>query len=226
MSNFVSYSNAQALMAAIGDKFEKLGCYKFKGSVAFASLPATVVSTMDGWVYNINEDFETDARFVEGAGKKYDAGANVAVADLSTYAAVTPAGTEDPSEEGWYELVDGKYVPTKDTEVASGKTYYAKTDNYKYDVLGEFIDIDAIMDEIDKVADMIIKTSFDESQAYEIGDITKYQRGLYRFTSAHTADDPWDPTEVEVIDIMELIEEAEPEALTQAQIDELIALLG
>lgn len=40
------------------------------------------------------------------------------------YEAVTPEGTENPSEEGWYELVDGSYVPTTDTTVTSGKTYY------------------------------------------------------------------------------------------------------
>lgn len=45
---------------------------------------------------------------------------------VKSYTAVTPVGNEDPSDEGWYEYVaiDGKYVPTADTTVVTGKTYY------------------------------------------------------------------------------------------------------
>jgi hypothetical protein len=38
--------------------------------------------------------------------------------------AVTPAGSENPSEEGWYELVDSKFVLSEDTTVDGAKTYY------------------------------------------------------------------------------------------------------
>lgn len=48
-----------------------------------------------------------------------------------TYTAVTPVGTEDPSEEGWYERSgeEGSYVYTlsADTEVNSSKTYYSRS---------------------------------------------------------------------------------------------------
>ena len=37
---------------------------------------------------------------------------------------VTPIGTEDPSEEGWYELSGTDYVLSADTTVDSSKTYY------------------------------------------------------------------------------------------------------
>ena len=47
---------------------------------------------------------------------------------------VTPTGTENPSEEGWYEYVNGKYVLSTDTEVESGKTYYK---NAGWRVLGQ-----------------------------------------------------------------------------------------
>ena len=43
----------------------------------------------------------------------------------SSYAQVTPVGDENPSEEGWYIIDDGEYVPTEDIEVASGTTYYS-----------------------------------------------------------------------------------------------------
>lgn len=49
---------------------------------------------------------------------------------VDNYDAVTPAGTENPSEEGWYERSGsaGSYVYTltTDTTVDSQKTYYEK----------------------------------------------------------------------------------------------------
>ena len=42
------------------------------------------------------------------------------------YNAVTPAGTEDPTTEGWYELDGDDYVLSEDTTVDAGKTYYEK----------------------------------------------------------------------------------------------------
>lgn len=220
MSNYVSYSNATVLMTKIAEKIDKLGCYHFKGSIPFASLPATPSAAENGFLWNITDDFTTDARFVEGAGKKYYAGENVGVADLSTYDAVTPAGSENPSTEGWYELVGGKYVLSEDTTVDAGKTYYEYTPNFKLDCLGQFVDIDAILD-------IICKEKFDQTAAYEIGDIVRYtDNKLYKFKAAHAANTAWDPLEVDEKDVVELIEEAEPESLTQAQLDALIALLG
>lgn len=44
-----------------------------------------------------------------------------------TYNPVTPVGTENPSEEGWYESSGfGGYTLTTDTEVDSEKTYYER----------------------------------------------------------------------------------------------------
>lgn len=45
-----------------------------------------------------------------------------------TYVEVTPVGTENPSEEGWYELVDDNYVLSEDTEVDPEKTYYERVE--------------------------------------------------------------------------------------------------
>lgn len=44
----------------------------------------------------------------------------------STYVAVTPSGSENPSTEGWYELSGGSYVLSQDSEIAHEKTYYEK----------------------------------------------------------------------------------------------------
>lgn len=53
--------------------------YKPQGSIAFSALPATPSADIYGYVWNITNDFTTDSRFIEGAGKQYSAGANVGV---------------------------------------------------------------------------------------------------------------------------------------------------
>lgn len=54
-----------------------------KGTVAYASLPTPAKANL-GYMYNVSNEFTTDARFVEGAGKKHDAGANVYVVAVTT----------------------------------------------------------------------------------------------------------------------------------------------
>ena len=54
-----------------------------KGTVAYANLPTPAKANL-GYMYNVSDAFTTDARFVEGAGKKYDAGANVYVVAVTT----------------------------------------------------------------------------------------------------------------------------------------------
>lgn len=46
--------------------------------------------------------------------------------DTYTYTAVSPVGTENPKEEGWYVLVGDNYRATSDTEVDSNVTYYER----------------------------------------------------------------------------------------------------
>lgn len=54
-----------------------------KGTVAYASLPTPAKANL-GYMYNVSDAFTTDARFVEGAGKLYEAGANVYVVAVAT----------------------------------------------------------------------------------------------------------------------------------------------
>ena len=68
-----SADRAQEIVDGIGS------VYKPVGSIPYAQLPATPSETERGYVYNITDSFTTDARFVEGAGKSYPAGSNVAV---------------------------------------------------------------------------------------------------------------------------------------------------
>lgn len=208
MGNFVSYNNAEALMRGIKEKFDSLaGAYIFKGNKTFAELPAVLTSDMTGFTYNMSEEFTTDARFVEGAGKTYSAGTNVSVADLSTitYQAVTPVGTENPVEEGWYELSGSNYILSEDTTVDSGKTYYEKvvTPNYKFDVNGNFVDVNDIYNTIKEVSDMITG-EFNTTTAYQVGQVVVYDGHLYKFDVSHAAG-AWDDTEVTETTVIELM---------------------
>ena len=47
--------------------------------------------------------------------------------EIYTYTAVSPVGTENPNEEGWYVLVGDSYRATSDTTVDSNVTYYERT---------------------------------------------------------------------------------------------------
>ena len=52
------------------------GVYRFLGSVNFAELPTENMKAGD--TYNIKDEFETTEAFVDGSGKTYPAGTNVA----------------------------------------------------------------------------------------------------------------------------------------------------
>lgn len=221
-NQYMSYNNAVAIVNKIASRLNALtGAFQIKGSVA--SIP-TLSNCNPGDVYNITSEFTTTADFVEGAGIKYPAGTDIYVADLSTYATATPAGSENPTTEGWYELVNNKYVLSTDTEVVSGKTYYVKTENIKWTVGAGFIDVDAIEGRITNVREMISDTAFDSATAYAIGDIVTYEDGLYKFNAAHSAG-AWTGTDVDEIDILDLISSVEPDEFSTAQVNALKALL-
>ena len=122
-----AYDKAEALKETINNKLTSV--YKIKGSLAFEALTsALLVKANEGNVYNITDEFVTTADFIEGAGKKHTAGSNVVIVEATApvytassdtsvnaektyyenrnggYVAVTPAGNEDPSDEGWFEL--------------------------------------------------------------------------------------------------------------------------
>lgn len=185
MANFVSYSDMNTLMTAIGTKFAALnGAYVIKGNSAFASLPATLTAAMSGYVYNVTDEFTTDSRFVEGTGKKYPANTNVVVVNLGD----------------------------------------ATTPNMKFDVIGSFVDVDALEDAIQEVSDTI-EASFDASEAYAIGDYVIKDGVIYKFKAAHTSGDPWDATEVDEIgNVVDLIQATSGSA--DARVDTVVADLA
>lgn len=69
-----TYHNNSKYWAEMAAQYAQGGVI-FRGSVAFASIPVTGMSNGD--MYNITNDFTTDSRFIEGAGKECAAGTNI-----------------------------------------------------------------------------------------------------------------------------------------------------
>lgn len=138
---------------------------------------------------------------------------------------------------GYVYNVTDEFTTTASFVEGAGKKYPAGTNvvivnlgddttpDMKFDVIGSFVDVDGIYTEINKVSDMITNDEFDDTVTYAIGDIVKYENGLYRFTVAHAAGD-WDSTEVESISVLDLVSGAEPDSLTTAQVNALLELLS
>lgn len=134
------------LVNKLNAKFASIGsAYQFKGDVAsVAALPA-LTGVEEGWVYNLQAAGTSTADFREGAGKTIPEGANIACGSRTgtTYIAVTPEGTENPSTEGWYEFDGTSYALSTDTTADSSKTYYKaeQTTGKCWDVLSGFVDL-------------------------------------------------------------------------------------
>ena len=77
-STFQTKAQIEALIAA-----QISSTYQPGGSVAFASLPALSADKL-GFVYNVTDAFTTNANFVEGAGKSFPAGTDVAIINTGT----------------------------------------------------------------------------------------------------------------------------------------------
>lgn len=267
--NFYSYEDGKQIFEAISLDINALkGAYIIRGDSTFANLPSVITPAMNGYVYNITDGFVTDNRFVEGAGRQCDPGTNVVVVDRSTYSDVTPAGSEDPSSEGWYELVDGKYKLSEDTTVDGSKTYYGKNEVVKYEVSGSFVDLEKLNADIKAISDMITG-EYDPKTAYNSGDVVTYNGNLYQIGAdyePYTAVTPvgtenpseeewyersgsegayvytatidttvdgsktyykvsgWDAATKTQTTVVELIESAEPESLTEQQLNSILEL--
>lgn len=81
LTNDSSFQTANDVSTAISTAVAAV--YKPKGSTAFANLPALTAANK-GNVYNVKDAFVTTSDFVEGAGKSYPVGSNVAIVDAGT----------------------------------------------------------------------------------------------------------------------------------------------
>ena len=85
--------------------------YKPAGSVAFVGLPTPSKDVL-GNIYNVTDGFTTNDNFVEGAGKKYPAGTNVAVVSPAenTYKFDVLSGEIDLSDYQTSEQISQTYA--------------------------------------------------------------------------------------------------------------------
>lgn len=111
------------------------------------------------------------------------------------------------------------------TNVVVANTGTSESPNMKFDVMGSFVDVDALNAKIASLGGSLADV-FDKANAYSIGDIVVYNSALYKFKAAHTAGADWSSSEVDPITVESLIASADPTSLTEAQINALIALLG
>jgi hypothetical protein len=86
LTNGAGYQTSDDVASAINAKIASV--YKPGGSVAFASLPALSADN-EGYIYNITDNFTTTDDFLEGAGKKYKAGADVGIVAVKDGESVT-----------------------------------------------------------------------------------------------------------------------------------------
>lgn len=103
-SNFQTGAQVESAISAA-----LVGALKPSGSVTFANLPALSASVLNN-MYNVTDAFTTTSDFVEGAGKSYPAGTNVAIINTGTvespvYKYDSYTGTFDFS--GFAEKVSG-----------------------------------------------------------------------------------------------------------------------
>lgn len=76
LTNDANYQTEEQMTAAINAKVSST--YRAGGSVAFADLPELSAANL-GLVVNVTDAFTTTESFLEGTGKAYPAGTNVAV---------------------------------------------------------------------------------------------------------------------------------------------------
>ena len=142
VKRYLDYEGLQRLVENIDKKYAPIAALLFKGTVEdIAHLPA-VNTQKSGWMYNVTVGGGTTSDFVEGPGHILADGENVAAVEVITYNEVTPVGTENPSAEGWFELVDGAYVLSADTTVDNSKTYYTESKVMKWDILGGVFELE------------------------------------------------------------------------------------
>ena len=135
----VSFATQVIKTAVVGDNFWKVMVFvensRFVDSSAWPLVPGSTsikakaitaddyatetTGLLQSWLYDLFcSGFTGDCILVA-------CGENVPV--NYTYTEVTPAGTENPQEQGWYVLNGSDYELTTDTSVQAGTTYYTRS---------------------------------------------------------------------------------------------------
>ena len=199
MANYVSFENAQVLVQGINDKI--------------------------------------DSKFSE-LGGAYIARGSRAFADLPETLTESMVGyvynlTDDfKTDSRFIDGLEKKYSAGTNVVVVDAGT--DGNHDYKLDVFGSFVDVEAIEDRIQDVDDSVQATreyaeartapAFDSDTTYNAGDAVIYQGWLYRCLTDGFHDD-FSASDFERVTVAQLIDSAEPDSLTQEQMNSLLAIL-
>lgn len=224
------------LKATLEDwKSKTKGAYVFHGSIEFSELPSTLTEDMVGWTYNMLEEFTTDDRFVDGAGKVYPAGTNVVIANVGTDE--TPVLKFDVTSafvdvNAIYSAIDNIADMIAD-EFDEDEAYAVGDIVWYVDDLYTFVsphtagdpwsNLEVNMTTVDEIINAVyadinntisdiedmIANQFNAAIAYSEDDYVIYQNGLYKFTSDHAAGAAWDPSIVNLINVTAAIKQIE-----------------
>lgn len=136
MSKFLDYEGLQELVTKINEKYAPIQAIQYKGSVADVAHLPTVSETAIGSMFNIVAQGTTTSDFVEGAGKKVEAGSNVI--------AVNTASEGDPAVMKW-DLANGIInvddrlqfgTAMPQTDLVDGRTFlYLGEDTFEYNAV-------------------------------------------------------------------------------------------
>ncbi len=107
------------------------GALQPKGSIQFSQLPAASANYLN-FMYNISNSFTTTNDFVEGAGKDYPAGTNVAIINIGT--------ADSPTYK--YDAMPGTFdTSTYDSHISNSTIHISSSDrntwNGKQDAIGD-----------------------------------------------------------------------------------------
>lgn len=150
--------------------------YKPAGSADFAELPTPTKDNL-GYVYNVNDAFITDNRFVEGVGKSYPSGTNVVVVEVGEdFKYDVLSGMVDLTDYYTKEQTDSAIdadVKVVTDGLANGTIIPAKATNATNDAKGNVIDTTyATKDELDDKTYVINleSTNLDTDNKFTITD--------------------------------------------------------
>lgn len=110
-----AYNNHARYWAGQAEQFAQGGLI-YKGSIAFANIPTSGMKVGD--MYNITDDFTTDSRFQEGAGKLVKAGTNIAWNANSKWDAMVALGIDSvPTQNSTNLITSGGVWSAIDTAI-------------------------------------------------------------------------------------------------------------
>lgn len=151
--------------------------YKPKGTLAAAGLvPGLLIEANLGNVYNISDALTTDANFIDGSGKTFPAGVNVAVIEAAAAAYTVTEDTTAQEGTTYYGDANGTALteqPAAGTDISSAGYYVLSPATYKFDVLAGMVDTSSFLTEanfqsftnaeIDDIFDEITDTETQQS---------------------------------------------------------------